>query len=77
MAPVEEDLAAAMKKGAANFQRTKKNYEDARAHLNSLIFDAQEEGAGPSEIARATGFTREWVAKVIAAEKKRRGIADD
>ena len=74
MTSVEEDLAARMKQSAIRFRRTKATYEAARADLISLIFDAQEEGSGPSEIARATGFTREWVGKVIAAEKKRRGI---
>lgn len=76
MASVEDDLAARMKSSAAYFRRQKTSYEKARGDLNSLIFDAQEEGAGPSEIARVTGFTREWVSKVITAEKKRRGIED-
>jgi hypothetical protein len=76
MAPMEEDLAARMKQSAARFRRTKSAYETARADLYSLIFDADEEDCGPSEIARASGFTREWVSKVIAAEKKRRGIGD-
>lgn len=74
MFAMQEDLAARMKMSAARFRRTKTAYESARADLNSLMFDAQEDGAGPSEIARATGFTREWAAKVVAAERKRRGL---
>lgn len=74
MTPMEEDLAARMKASATRFKRTKTTYEAARADLYSLIFDAQEEGSGPSEIARASGFTREWVSKVIASERKRRGL---
>jgi hypothetical protein len=76
MTNVEDDLAARMKTSAAFFKRKKAEYERARGDLNSLIFDADEQGSGPSEIARVTGFTREWVAKLIAAEKKRRGIED-
>jgi hypothetical protein len=71
---MDEELAARMKQSANRFKRTKSAYEAARADLYSLIFDADEDGSGPSEIARASGFTREWAAKVIAAEKKRRGI---
>jgi hypothetical protein len=72
MTAMEPDLENALKNAAAAFQKRKAAYETARTNLNSLIFDAKEEDAGPSEIARATGFTREWVAKIITAEEKRR-----
>jgi hypothetical protein len=76
MTGVDNDLANRMRAGAAHFKDQKAGYEEARSDLNSLIFEAHEKDSGPSEIARVTGFTREWVSKVIAAEKKRRGIED-
>ena len=76
MPHVRDELANQMKTSVAHFKRKKSDYEKARSDLNALIFDADAEEVGPSEIARATGFTREWVSKVIAAEKKRRGIEE-
>lgn len=73
MTVMQPDREAALRAAAAVTRKRKAAYEDARAHLNSLIFEAkQEDDTGPSEIGRITELTREWVAKVIAAEEKRR-----
>lgn len=71
MEPMDEDLEARMRKSATRFKRTKDAYEAARTELNALIIEADAAGVGPSELARITGFTREWVAKVVAAEKRK------
>lgn len=71
MTPMDQDLLTRMHAARARFKRTKAAYEAARSDLNALIVEADEKDVGPSEIARESGFTREWVPKVIATEKKR------
>jgi len=45
-------------------ERERKRYDASRKRLFDLIRQALSEGAGPSEIARRSGFTREYIAKI-------------
>lgn len=45
-------------------QKARASYDKARAVLFQTIGDALADGVGPSQIARDSGFTREYVAKI-------------
>ncbi|MFI1580060.1 hypothetical protein [Embleya sp. NPDC020630] len=57
-----DDLTARLQKAARDHDRAKTAYEKARVELRDLLREARAEGKGPSELARITGYTREWVA---------------
>lgn len=40
-------------------------YRDARARLHHDVRAAAEHGMSQAEIARASGLTRQWVAKIL------------
>lgn len=60
MDALDMEIQAAAKKRA----RAEKAFNDADAELRQLLVKGRAEGKGPSEMARLTGFTREWVAKI-------------
>lgn len=63
----DERLAAAAKKRA----RAKEAFDRADEEVRALLVEGRNErGKGPSYMAKLTGFTREWVAR-IAPEPKR------
>jgi hypothetical protein len=41
----------------------------ADEELRELVAEGRAQGLGPSHLARLTGFTREWVAKIAPAPK--------
>lgn len=45
-------------------QKARAAYDKARAALFQTIRDALADEVGPSQIARDSGFTREYVAKI-------------
>lgn len=45
-------------------QKARANYDKARAALFQTIRDALADDVGPSQIARDSSFTREYVAKI-------------
>ena len=47
-----------------NIARERQTTEEARARFLHAIHDALAAGLGPSEISRASGFTREYIAKI-------------
>ncbi|MEU0355685.1 hypothetical protein [Streptomyces cyaneofuscatus] len=55
-------------------QRTDAEREFLRAdvHLKELLVKGRAAGLGPSEMAKLTGFTREWVSKIAPDPKKSR-----
>lgn len=60
MDALDMEIQAAAKKRA----RAEKAFNDADTELRQLLVRGRAEGKGPSEMARLTGFTREWVAKI-------------
>lgn len=56
----ERELVAA----AAEWYRTKAELDEANDELRTLLVRGRAEGLGPSEMARLSGFTREWVSKI-------------
>jgi hypothetical protein len=60
MDTLDMEIQAAAKKRA----RAEKAFLDADAELRQLLVRGRAGGKGPSEMARLTGFTREWVAKI-------------
>lgn len=60
MDTLDMEIQAAAKKRA----RAEKAFNDADTELRQLLVKGRAEGKGPSEMARLTGFTREWVAKI-------------
>ncbi|WP_159006897.1 hypothetical protein [Streptomyces sp. NRRL S-813] len=65
MDELDERIQAAAKKRA----RAEKAFNDADAELRALLVEGRAAGKGPSALARLTGFTREWVAKIAPASK--------
>jgi hypothetical protein len=65
MDALDMEIQAAAKKRA----RAEKAFNDADAELRQLLVRGRAEGKGPSHMAKLTGFTREWVAKIAPASK--------
>ncbi|MEU3162228.1 hypothetical protein ACPCAJ_21280 [Streptomyces griseoincarnatus] len=66
MDDLDTRIAAAAKKRS----RLEASFKEADEALRSLLVEGRAEGKGPSHMAKLTGFTREWVAK-IAPDPKR------
>lgn len=65
----DERLQTAAKKRA----RAKEAFDRADEEMRALLVEGRNEhGKGPSHMAKLTGFTREWVAR-IAPEPKHAG----
>jgi molybdenum-dependent DNA-binding transcriptional regulator ModE len=65
MDELDERIQAAAKKRT----RAEKAFNDADAELRALLVEGRAGGKGPSHMAKLTGFTREWVAKIAPAAK--------
>ena len=65
MDALDMEIQAVAKKRA----RAEKAFNDADAELRQLLIKGRAEGKGPSHMAKLTGFTREWVAKIAPASK--------
>lgn len=67
----EEEIRAAARKR----ERSKAAFERDDAALRQLFVKWRADGVGPSDMARWSGLTREWVAKIApdpdAPQKKR------
>lgn len=60
MTTPEEEIKAAAKKR----ERSKAAFERDDAALRELFVKWRADGVGPSDMARWSGMTREWVAKI-------------
>jgi hypothetical protein len=65
MDTLDMEIQAAAKKRA----RAEKALSDADAELRELLVKGRAAGKGPSHMAKLTGFTREWVARIAPASK--------
>lgn len=60
MDALDMEIQAAAKKRA----RAEQAFNAADAELRQLLVRGRAAGKGPSHMAKLTGFTREWVAKI-------------
>ncbi|WP_367134534.1 MULTISPECIES: hypothetical protein [Streptomyces] len=65
-----DDLDTQIEAAAKKRTRAEKAFNAADAELRALLVEGRAAGKGPSHMAKLTGFTREWVAK-IAPDPKR------
>lgn len=65
MDTLDMEIQAAAKKRA----RAEEAFKRADEELRELLVKGRAEGKGPSHMAKLTGFTREWVAKIAPASK--------
>lgn len=66
MDELDERIVAATKKRS----KAEAAFNSADADLRELLREGRAAGKGPSHMAKLTGFTREWVAR-IAPDPKR------
>lgn len=65
MDTLDTEIQAAAKKRA----RAEDAFKRADEELRDLLVKGRAEGKGPSHMAKLTGFTREWVAKIAPLPK--------
>jgi hypothetical protein len=65
MDTLDMEIQAAAKKRA----RAEEAFKRADEELRDLLVKGRAEGKGPSHMAKLTGFTREWVAKIAPQSK--------
>lgn len=65
MDELDERIQAAAKKRA----RAEESLKRADDELRRLLVEGRAAGKGPSHMAKLTGFTREWVAKIAPLSK--------
>lgn len=65
MDALDTEIQAAAKKRA----RAEEALKRADDELRALLVRGRAEGLGPSHMAKLTGFTREWVAKIAPDPK--------
>lgn len=63
------DAETELRAAAAQRTAAKEAFDRADAELRALLVKWRAEGVGPGAMARYTGFTREWVAKIAPAAK--------
>lgn len=68
MCPMD-DLDARIVAAAKKRLRAEAAFNLADADLRELLVEGRAAGKGPSHMAKLTGFTREWVAKIAPAPK--------
>ncbi|MDX3328827.1 hypothetical protein PV405_29905 [Streptomyces sp. ME02-6979-3A] len=65
MDTLDMEIQAAAKKRT----RAEEAFRRADEELRDLLVRGRAEGKGPSHMAKLTGFTREWVAKIAPQSK--------
>ncbi|MFK0124928.1 hypothetical protein ACIQSP_16630 [Streptomyces nigra] len=65
MDALDMEIQAAAKKRA----EAEEAFKRADEELRSLLVKGRAKGKGPSHMAKLTGFTREWVARIAPAAK--------
>jgi DNA-binding phage protein len=65
-------ISQRLRTARATYNKREQALEQARVALIAEIIAASDAEVGPSQIARDSGFTREYIAKILKAEKLRR-----
>ena len=68
-------LDAQIQAAARKRARAKEALDRADEELHTLLVQGRAAGLGPSQMAKLTGFTREWVAKIAPDPKRKRAAA--
>lgn len=70
------DEAAALDRDTRTFRRTEALYDRQRETLWNSMLAAKARGMSTSEIARRTGYTREYTAELLSRLKRQREAAE-
>jgi hypothetical protein len=68
-APQRDDFDERLSSAARKRERAEEELRCADAELRALLVEGRAAGKGPSHMAKLTGFTREWVAKIAPDPK--------
>lgn len=63
------EAEAQIREAARKREKSKAAFERDDAALRALFVQWRGQGVGPSDMARWSGLTREWVAKIAPAPK--------
>ncbi|MFI6560347.1 hypothetical protein [Streptomyces sp. NPDC050534] len=63
------DAETEIRQAAKKRERSKAAFDRDDAALRALFVEWRAKGIGPSDMARWSGMTREWVAKIAPAAK--------
>jgi hypothetical protein len=69
MRPMTSDAETQIREAARKREKSKAAFERDDAALRALFVEWRAQGVGPSDMARWSGMTREWVAKIAPAPK--------
>jgi hypothetical protein len=64
-----DDLDERIQSAAQRRTQAEQAFTRADAELRELLIEGRAAGKGPSHMAKLTGFTREWVARIAPAAK--------
>ncbi|WP_190098621.1 hypothetical protein [Streptomyces griseoflavus] len=72
---MDQELDERIQDAAEKRTRAEDAFKRADAELRELLVEGRAAGLGPSHMAKLTGFTREWVAKIApGSEPKKRVV---
>ncbi|GGV36697.1 hypothetical protein GCM10010293_40100 [Streptomyces griseoflavus] len=75
MCDMDQELDERIQDAAEKRTRAEDAFKRADAELRELLVEGRAAGLGPSHMAKLTGFTREWVAKIApGSEPKKRVV---
>lgn len=66
------DAETQIREAARKREKSKSAFERDDAALRDLFVQWRAQGVGPSDMARWSGMTREWVAKIAPDRKRQR-----
>jgi hypothetical protein len=69
MSAMTSDAEAQIRQAASKREKSKTAFERDDAALRELFVEWRAQGVGPSDMARWSGMTREWVAKIAPLPK--------
>lgn len=69
MCAMDQQLDERIQAAAEERARAEDAFKRADAELRNLLVEGRAAGLGPSHMAKLTGFTREWVARIAPLSK--------
>ena len=75
MRAMTSDAETQIREATRKREKSKAAFERDDAALRELFVTWRGQGVGPSDMARWSGMTREWVAKIAPDPKRARDIA--
>lgn len=75
MGPMTSDAETQIREATRKREKSKAAFERDDAALRDLFVQWRAQGVGPSDMARWSGMTREWVAKIAPDPKRARDVA--